>query len=308
MDVDSEPTKPVADSTLVTKPGSIIIETLVETFLVALQDDVAVADKENVVNGCDDRLSTRRYTVSLVRTSTTGSMEEPVQPKRNAQGLSSNGFKTEPKLAEASATEPTSNGEASAPSTSTAMEVEPRSVAADQAKEGTLGANKAVKIEASAASTTETGATPQPPVESKNLEDGEVVVTPPEPAAQSSPGQPTSATNDPSSSTSATKTVDAAPAAASPTPMDVIPSEPINRAPEVTKAPAAEPACVKIGPTPGKRTTTIEVLQRNLTPDDILFDADGISILSHEVENGMRKGWKIEARTWRWATDGLAAV
>ncbi|KIP07126.1 hypothetical protein PHLGIDRAFT_19258 [Phlebiopsis gigantea 11061_1 CR5-6] len=91
--------------------------------------------------------------------------------------------------------------------------------------------------------------------------------------------------------------------------MDVTPSEPTSS--DATKAQTTQPVHTKtaaVGATPVKCTTIIEVLQRNLTPDDILFDVDGISILSHDVENGMRKGWKIEARTWRWATDGLVAV
>lgn len=51
---------------------------------------------------------------------------------------------------------------------------------------------------------------------------------------------------------------------------------------------------------------TLEILQRNVGREDMLFEADGISILSSQVENGMRKGWKIEARSWRWASDELA--
>jgi hypothetical protein len=50
---------------------------------------------------------------------------------------------------------------------------------------------------------------------------------------------------------------------------------------------------------------TVEVLQRNLCQDDLIFDADGISVLSNQIENGVRKGWKIEAKSWRWAIDEL---
>ena len=52
----------------------------------------------------------------------------------------------------------------------------------------------------------------------------------------------------------------------------------------------------------------IQVLQRNLGEDDLLFDVDGISILGGDVQNGMRVGWKIEARTWRWADESLISL
>ncbi|KAJ3554821.1 hypothetical protein NM688_g2908 [Phlebia brevispora] len=47
----------------------------------------------------------------------------------------------------------------------------------------------------------------------------------------------------------------------------------------------------------------VQVLHRNLREEDFVFDLDGINILVGEGENGMRKGWKMEARTWRWATE-----
>ncbi|THG98476.1 hypothetical protein EW026_g3720 [Hermanssonia centrifuga] len=50
-----------------------------------------------------------------------------------------------------------------------------------------------------------------------------------------------------------------------------------------------------------KQVPDVQILQRNLGEDDLIFDTDGISILGNEVENGMRRGWKIKARSWRWA-------
>ena len=52
----------------------------------------------------------------------------------------------------------------------------------------------------------------------------------------------------------------------------------------------------------------IQVLHRNLNEDDLVFDADGISILVGEPLNGMRNGWKIEAKSWRWASGEVLKV
>lgn len=45
----------------------------------------------------------------------------------------------------------------------------------------------------------------------------------------------------------------------------------------------------------------VEELQRDLAEDNFDFTEDGVSVLSGKAENGMRRGWKIEVRSWRWA-------
>lgn len=88
-----------------------------------------------------------------------------------------------------------------------------------------------------------------------------------------------------------------------PVPMDVSPPEkteddiPVQATDvQTVQAPEAEA-------TPSQDVPAVQVLQRNLGEDDLVFDADGVSILVGEPENGTRKGWKIEATTWRWATE-----
>ena len=65
------------------------------------------------------------------------------------------------------------------------------------------------------------------------------------------------------------------------------------------KPPTVEPVTKSVQ----KKVPQVQVLHRNLGEDDFVFDAEGINVLVGEPENGMRKGWKIEARTWRWATE-----
>ncbi|CAL1714111.1 unnamed protein product [Somion occarium] len=51
--------------------------------------------------------------------------------------------------------------------------------------------------------------------------------------------------------------------------------------------------------------TVLQVLQQDLTEDNFIFAEDGVSILSSDEENGIRKGFKLEVRTWRWADDRM---
>lgn len=60
---------------------------------------------------------------------------------------------------------------------------------------------------------------------------------------------------------------------------------------------------------PKKLLSALQVLQRNLTEEELVFDADGVGVVSKEVENGARKGWKIEAKSWRVAgADALPLI
>ncbi|KIP07127.1 hypothetical protein PHLGIDRAFT_89959, partial [Phlebiopsis gigantea 11061_1 CR5-6] len=186
MDVDGESTRPVADPPTTNKLGSIIIETLIETFLVALQDDMDVAEKENAVNGFDDHLPSRRYTVSLVRTSAPEPAEKLVQPKSDAQQGSSNGLEAGVKQVEAPTAALTGVNEASAPSSAT--EVAPKLEAAEQ--DNVQGVDMTVNAETG---TVSVPAETQPPVDPKDLEDGEVVVSAPPIPVESLPDKPSPA-------------------------------------------------------------------------------------------------------------------
>ncbi|KAI0331683.1 hypothetical protein GY45DRAFT_1248347 [Cubamyces sp. BRFM 1775] len=50
----------------------------------------------------------------------------------------------------------------------------------------------------------------------------------------------------------------------------------------------------------------IQILHRNLGEENFEFLPDGISILSTEVSNGLRKGWKLEAQMWKWVQVGVS--
>ncbi|KAH9893565.1 hypothetical protein C8Q73DRAFT_648035 [Cubamyces lactineus] len=50
----------------------------------------------------------------------------------------------------------------------------------------------------------------------------------------------------------------------------------------------------------------IQILHRNLGEENFEFLPDGISILSTEVANGLRKGWTLEAQMWKWVQVGVS--
>lgn len=51
----------------------------------------------------------------------------------------------------------------------------------------------------------------------------------------------------------------------------------------------------------------IQILHHNLSEENFEFLPDGIHVLSSEVENGMRKGWKLEAQQWKWVQVGVSS-
>lgn len=63
-------------------------------------------------------------------------------------------------------------------------------------------------------------------------------------------------------------------------------------------APTVEDVAV---PKKQSEPSKLQVLQRDLTAEQFIFELDGIGVVSNEVENGARKGWKMEVRSWRLA-------
>ncbi|KAL1940862.1 hypothetical protein VTO73DRAFT_7903 [Trametes versicolor] len=51
----------------------------------------------------------------------------------------------------------------------------------------------------------------------------------------------------------------------------------------------------------------IQILHHNLSEENFEFLPDGIHVLSSEVENGMRKGWKLQAQQWKWVQVGVSS-
>ncbi|OCH85941.1 hypothetical protein OBBRIDRAFT_762176, partial [Obba rivulosa] len=61
---------------------------------------------------------------------------------------------------------------------------------------------------------------------------------------------------------------------------------------------ADDPTQLSDAATPSKAS---RVLQRDIHPEDLQCTEHGITVLSSDIENGLRKGWKIAARRWKWA-------
>ncbi|OSD04904.1 hypothetical protein PYCCODRAFT_1363462 [Trametes coccinea BRFM310] len=51
----------------------------------------------------------------------------------------------------------------------------------------------------------------------------------------------------------------------------------------------------------------IQILHRDLGEENFEFLPDGIHVLSSEVSNGLRKGWKMEAQQWKWVQVGVSS-
>ena len=74
---------------------------------------------------------------------------------------------------------------------------------------------------------------------------------------------------------------------------------------EVKELPAPLPA------TPPPKTeylTKLQVLQRDILQEQFVFDNDGVGVVSDVVENGERKGWKMEVRSWRLAGEEVGSL
>lgn len=269
------------------KVASIIIETFVETFLIAPHVDTDPKDKENVNGDADDYLPPLRYTISLVRIPELVSTRDP-------EPISSH-VKTVPSGLE--------NG---APKADTEPDAESLSKSTDsgnQHKETLPGASGISSANANTAQSAAavSGSSSEPPVPETN---GAAVEDSAESTAASSSVHVPASAPEPT----------LAEAVSSPSPMDITPPEPATSVPEAVEERNSEHTAAKPTsnglrkPEPSKTASTLEVLQRDICQDDLRFDADGIAILSDQLENGMRKGWKIEARTWRWATGGLTVA
>lgn len=91
------------------------------------------------------------------------------------------------------------------------------------------------------------------------------------------------------------------PAAADKSAEDQIEPAPTKTA-EAQSMPPKEPVSKKPQP-------TLQVLQRDLSAEQFIFDEDGVGVVSTDVENGAQKGWKIEVKSWRLAgVDALPLI
>ena len=53
---------------------------------------------------------------------------------------------------------------------------------------------------------------------------------------------------------------------------------------------------------PNPTHPALQILHRSLVQSNFDFTQEGLCILSDKVENGVRKGWRMEAKRWRWCT------
>ncbi|EKM50690.1 uncharacterized protein PHACADRAFT_264097 [Phanerochaete carnosa HHB-10118-sp] len=301
MDVDCESATASVEPALTKRP-SIIIETIAETFLIHPQDGFySIEDKENATSAADDSL---KYTISLVHISeplptspkdavaselasdkaaTTKSSAQLQHPQQSEiSRASSSGTKdstasrptaTESKDAEVAAQEP-KGGPSESRQTSVPLS-SPAAIAAPSS-EPSKATEDDSKVGSEVAGVLQVGGVP-----ASDLSAGSNKVAPAETKANSTESKlPEARIDEPAKEQSA-----------------AVEEVPMTEASEIVP-PSTEP----------KSVVTLEVLQRNVGQADLHFDADGISILSSQVDNGMRKGWKIEARTWRWATEELTAI
>lgn len=311
MDVDGEPSAADAEPA-VKKSPSIIIETSLETFLIAPQNDDSPEDKGDKENAADitmEQSRNQKYTISLVRVSKRPPEDTPVPL--------SNGDVSQDSLEEAKADAPQSNVERPKEPPVSEVASEPATITEPAAKQdtevqetestepgtgstGPAGASQATalsgqqSVEPSTAETKVTGVEAGAPM----VQEGSEPTT-------DKPNSPTPLDNPSSTPGPATSSDTVKP------PTETAPLESEGSTARTATAVQSKGDTVK--PTSyvrrkegsSKRTTTLEVLQRNVSEDQFLFDDDGIGILTDKIEDGMRKGWKIEARSWRRATNEL---
>lgn len=85
-----------------------------------------------------------------------------------------------------------------------------------------------------------------------------------------------------------------------------LPEVPVNGA---SKEPTPTPSKVSDESTEATDDANgpIQILHHNLSEENFEFLPDGIHVLSSEVENGMRKGWKLQAQQWKWVQVGVSS-
>ena len=280
MDIDDDTLPTGKKSSPSAKASSIIVETFSETFLITPYK--GAEDKENLLDGVGDYSPALRYTITLVRTPELilAKDSDVVSNRAEAKVASDDSTVAEPSASQ----EPNATTQLKAPIGHDNVRNDPSSGA-----NGTTGADKA-HLSAPVLG---------PPSEDPPSEGSSTNVEPKAAVAQAS--------SDKLVPTTGSSPVEPAPVASrsSLSPMDISPPEPAESTEQV-----GEPAVsITTGSSDtSKSATGLQVLQRNVGQDDIRFDPDGFTILTDQIEHGMRKGWKIEARSWRWMTGEPVAV
>ncbi|THH21437.1 hypothetical protein EUX98_g8380, partial [Antrodiella citrinella] len=90
--------------------------------------------------------------------------------------------------------------------------------------------------------------------------------------------------------------------------MEVVKTDPPALSPSAVPAdppvaePVSSPPSTSTSKAKAKAESTLQVLHRNLLPSDLDFLKDGVNVLGPKDEAGARKGWRMEAKTWRWCS------
>ena len=321
MDVDGESVQSSSVSRTKQTGPSIVIETISETFLISAQANADADDKENMVNGALDHASLPRFTVSLVRTTTI--IPDPLSPPEVKMSDELAGMSEQSKTdnsvhgdlpasqieKNASPVAPTETpsivkargegknattgpGERIVAEDASPIEGKPAESVSSDAPQSTTGSDSApkTKTHSAAAEPKATGEEASQPISYQVAEPSKTLTAKHETSA---PAPPASEDSKPDIPVDPTLQLDA--------PRHKNSTNGVPAGLEATKVTSNVPR----KSTEKRVVKTLEVLQRNLGQDDITFDTEGINILSSHIENGLRKGWKMEAKSWRWASDEL---
>ncbi|OBZ73789.1 hypothetical protein A0H81_06424 [Grifola frondosa] len=269
---------------------AIVVETLWESFLISQRSysKSVEGDKENLANGVSgSRPKERRYVVALISTAG-GIAGKPPKAKRPFKEQSSNDTSILTQTVSAPR-------EALQPSQDAHIE--------DATQQG-VSKPLDIRIEEPAPSEASTDNEPitickfpsELPQPELNLSKAFLLSIMPAPLeaimdVDKPPTLPTPANEDKTAKTSAPSSD---PSPTEPAEVEALPPPP-STPPQVNGVDADDSA----GP--------IQILHRDLGEENFEFLEDGINILSSEVENGMRKGWSIEARQWKWVQVGIAS-
>ncbi|KAI0791941.1 hypothetical protein C8Q75DRAFT_610481 [Abortiporus biennis] len=272
---------------------SVIVETISETFLISPQEEEPLSDenKENIT-------SINKYMISLVPRKSSSVAEKENEEKIASTSKTTSGSDRETMQVDKPAAQTESafshskvNGEPSTvePPKDISTQDEAKSPSSDlvgkdaKSNESSLPAKPIVN-----------GVVSSPPVESKPSSD--------QPNKQVEPTALNGIKEKPTVN-GVLKVVETKEASKSQTADDVSKSAtsdlPSSKKKDVEVLP--RPSTSKGVDASAKETPTLQVLQRDLLEDNLDFADDGVSVLSSEVENGMRRGWKIEVKCWRFA-------
>lgn len=303
MDIDEPSSTPTTPSE--SKPQrSVIVETLSESFLISPQPASRVTEDKEVLVDSDAsalKVAGRRYTIALIPRKTSDAkvssvQEQVVQSDESATTSEEVTMKppgpqkkSTPEPGDKSTEEPKLVKDVAPPVPSASSPKEARSSAVeDKAPSGDVEMVDASALPAP-------GKPDETALASASTEQGKNsnVEKTSEASVEGVPSSVPEASTQPLSSTDSVKDSEKLASEA--------PSRPLPKAPSPSGAASPPPSSAKAKGKGKEKAQDVEELQRDLAEDNFDFTEDGVNVLGSKVENGMRRGWKIEVRSWRWA-------